>query len=75
LAYLAHYVDTITIDSPCSRIPAATLSRSWAARVSKHPSVRFTAKLSQGFTDKVQGAAGVGEVSPLLSKYATPGPP
>jgi uncharacterized protein YecE (DUF72 family) len=50
LAYLAQYFDTIEINSTFYRIPAATMTRSWATRVSDHPTFRFTAKLWQGFT-------------------------
>jgi uncharacterized protein YecE (DUF72 family) len=57
LTYLAQYFDTIEINSTFYRIPAVTTTRSWARRVSDHPTFRFTAKLWQGFTH--EGTASV----------------
>jgi uncharacterized protein YecE (DUF72 family) len=54
LAYLAHYFDTIEINSSFYRIPSATMTKNWAARVSDYPTFRFTAKLWQGFTHEGQ---------------------
>jgi uncharacterized protein YecE (DUF72 family) len=60
LAYLAQSFDIIEINSTFYRIPAATLTRSWATWVSEHPSFRFTIKLWQGLTHEAQAAAGGG---------------
>jgi uncharacterized protein YecE (DUF72 family) len=57
LAYLAHYFEAIEINSTFYRIPAATLTRSWAARVAAYPNFRFTAKLWQGFTHEGRASA------------------
>jgi uncharacterized protein YecE (DUF72 family) len=57
LMYLVQYFDTIEINSTFYRIPATTMTRSWAARVSDHPTFRFTAKLWQGFTHEGTASA------------------
>src|SRR5919109_731050 len=57
LAYLAQYFDTIEINSTFYRIPAATMTRSWATRVSDHPTFRFTGKLWQGCTHEGPASA------------------
>ena len=57
LAYRAQYFDTIAINSTFSRIPAATMTRSWATRVSEHSTFRFTGKLWQGCTHEGPASA------------------
>jgi uncharacterized protein YecE (DUF72 family) len=55
LAYLAHFFDTIEINSPFYRIPPPTHSKSWVRRVSANRDFRFTTKLFRGFThDKAE---------------------
>jgi uncharacterized protein YecE (DUF72 family) len=50
LEYLAHYFDTIEINSSFYRPPTAELARRWVMRVAHNPRFTFTAKLSQKFT-------------------------
>lgn len=50
LAYLAHYFDTIEVNSSFYRIPPPTHSKSWVRRVGENPNFKFTAKLFRGFT-------------------------
>jgi uncharacterized protein YecE (DUF72 family) len=50
LSYLAQYFDAIEINATFYRIPDATMTQRWVARVAEHPDFRFTAKLWQGFT-------------------------
>lgn len=50
LEYLAHYFDTIEINSPFYRIPPESHARSWTRRVRTNPSFRFTTKVYRGFT-------------------------
>jgi uncharacterized protein YecE (DUF72 family) len=57
LAYLAQYFDTIEINSTFYRIPDASMTRRWAARVADHSAFRFTAKLWQGFTHEGTASA------------------
>ena len=57
LEYLSRYFDTIEINSTFYRIPAATVTRRWAQRVSGNPAFTFTAKLPQLFTHTRQAAA------------------
>jgi uncharacterized protein YecE (DUF72 family) len=57
LAYLAQSFDTIEINSTIYRIPAATMTRSWATRVWDHPTFRFTGQLWQGFTHEGTASA------------------
>jgi uncharacterized protein YecE (DUF72 family) len=52
LAYLAHFFDTIEINSSFYRPPTAQTSKSWAKRVAENPKFVFTAKLYQVFTHK-----------------------
>jgi uncharacterized protein YecE (DUF72 family) len=57
LSYLAQYFDAVEINSTFYRIPSATQTRSWAARVAAHPTFRLTAKLWQGFTHEATASA------------------
>lgn len=50
LSYLAHYFDTIEVNSSFYRIPPDTHSRSWARRVAENKAFRFTVKLFREFT-------------------------
>lgn len=50
LAYLAHYYDTIEVNSSFYRIPPPTHALSWIRRTGENPDFRFTAKLFRGFT-------------------------
>jgi uncharacterized protein YecE (DUF72 family) len=50
LTYLARYFDAIEINATFYRIPDATTTQRWVARVADRPDFRFTAKLWQGFT-------------------------
>lgn len=50
LAYLAHYFDTIEVNSSFYRIPPDTHSRSWVRRVAENQAFRFTVKLFREFT-------------------------
>lgn len=50
LAYLAHYFDTIEINSSFYRPPKAEVALAWADRVSENDHFRFTAKLWRRFT-------------------------
>jgi uncharacterized protein YecE (DUF72 family) len=45
LRYWAQYFDIIEVNSTFYRIPGATMTRSWAARVADQPPFRLTAKL------------------------------
>ena len=49
LAWIAHYFDTVEINTSFYHIPAPRLSRSWVRRVTD-PEFRFTAKLHRSFT-------------------------
>lgn len=50
LAYLAHYFDTIEVNSSFYRIPPDTHSKSWVRRVAENGAFRFTVKLFREFT-------------------------
>lgn len=50
LGYLAHYFDTIEVNSSFYRIPPVTHARSWVKRTSFNDDFRFTVKLYKGFT-------------------------
>src|SRR5688500_20181512 len=50
LAYLAHYFDTVEINSTFYGPARATTVESWMRRVAHNPDFRFTAKLHQRFT-------------------------
>jgi uncharacterized protein YecE (DUF72 family) len=57
LGYLAHYFDTVEINSTFYRIPEAKTTQQWVDRVSDHAAFRFTAKLWQGFTHEGTASA------------------
>ena len=48
--YLAHYFDTIEINTTFYHPPRPEVARGWARRVRHNPNFRFTAKLWQRFT-------------------------
>ena len=50
LAYLAHYFDTVEINSTFYGPARPTTVESWMRRVAHNPGFRFTAKLYQRFT-------------------------
>jgi uncharacterized protein YecE (DUF72 family) len=50
LAYLAHYFDTIEVNSSFYRTPPPTHAQSWIRRVLENDAFRFTAKLNRLFT-------------------------
>ena len=50
LAYLAHYFDTIEVNSSFYRIPPVTHSKSWLRRIAGNDDFSFTVKLYRGFT-------------------------
>ncbi|MGH9457760.1 MAG: DUF72 domain-containing protein [Thermoanaerobaculia bacterium] len=50
LAFLAHYFDTIEVNSSFYRVPPPTHATSWVRRTAGNPAFRFTAKLYRGFT-------------------------
>jgi uncharacterized protein YecE (DUF72 family) len=50
LSFMASLFDTNEINSTFYRIPAASMARDWARRVSHNPRFLFTAKLYRGFT-------------------------
>lgn len=56
LAYLAHYFDTIEVNSSFYRIPPPTHAKSWVRRVGENPAFKFTAKLFRGFTHEKEAA-------------------
>lgn len=55
LAYLAHYFDTIEVNSSFYRTPPPTHARSWVRRVAENPDFRFTVKLNKLFTHEKEG--------------------
>lgn len=57
LAYLAHYFDTIEVNSSFYRIPPPTHARSWTRRVAHNEDFRFTVKLFRGFTHEKESKA------------------
>jgi uncharacterized protein YecE (DUF72 family) len=57
LEYLAHYFDTIEVNSSFYRIPPPSNGRSWARRVGGNDAFRFTVKLYRGFTHEAEGPA------------------
>ncbi|HEY5610018.1 MAG TPA: DUF72 domain-containing protein [Thermoanaerobaculia bacterium] len=50
LSYLAHYFDTIEINSSFYRVPPESHALSWARRVAENDDFRFTIKLFRDFT-------------------------
>ena len=50
LAFLAHYFDTIEINSSFYRVPSPKTASSWAQRAAANPNFRFAVKLFQAFT-------------------------
>jgi uncharacterized protein YecE (DUF72 family) len=68
LRYLAQYFDAIEINSTFYRIPDATMTQRWVARVADHPDFRFTAKLWQGFTH--EGTAGAQDAAAFRQAMA-----
>lgn len=50
LAFLAHYFDTIEVNSSFYRIPPPTHALSWIRRTGENPAFRFATKLFRGFT-------------------------
>jgi uncharacterized protein YecE (DUF72 family) len=58
LAWLAHFFDTIEVNSSFYRIPPPTHAASWTRRTAGHPDFRFTAKLYRGFTHEKETAPG-----------------
>ena len=54
LAYLAHYFDTIEVNSSFYRIPPQSHSLSWVRRVAENSSFRFTVKLFREFTHEAE---------------------
>jgi len=63
LAYLAHYFDTIEVNSSFYRIPPDTHSKSWVRRVAENDAFRFTVKLYREFTH--EGKPGQNLVDPF----------
>lgn len=57
LAYLAHYYDTIEVNSSFYRIPPETHGKSWVRRVAENDDFRFTVKLFRGFTHEKEAKA------------------
>jgi hypothetical protein len=57
LASLAQSFDTIEINSTCDRLPAATMTRGWATRVSDYPACRCPAQLWSGVVHEAQLSA------------------
>ena len=62
LEFLAHYFDTIEINSPFYRIPPVAHAKSWSRRVVANRNFRFTTKLFRGFTHE-KNTTGVDDVS------------
>lgn len=50
LGYLAHYFDTVEVNSSFYRTPPPTYGRSWVRRVTENERFRFTVKLNKLFT-------------------------
>ncbi len=48
--YLAHFFDTIEINTTFYHPPSAKMTRDWAQRVERNPNFQFTVKLWQRFT-------------------------
>lgn len=61
LSWLAHFFDTIEVNSSFYRIPPPTHAVSWIRRTADHPDFRFTAKLYRGFTHEKESAPGDAE--------------
>ena len=58
LAWLAHFFETIEVNSSFYRIPPPTHATSWVRRTGENPRFRFTAKLYRGFTHEKETAPG-----------------
>ncbi|HLH04867.1 MAG TPA: DUF72 domain-containing protein [Bryobacteraceae bacterium] len=57
LEYLAHYFDTVEINSSFYGPPRPTAARQWAEQVQPNARFRFTAKLYEAFTHKRNATA------------------
>ena len=55
LEYIAHYFDTVEINTTFYRPPSPWLARQWTHKVSHNPRFQFTAKLWQRFTHEGSG--------------------
>ena len=56
LSWIAHFFDTIEVNSSFYRIPPPTHATSWVRRTAEHPGFRFTAKLYRAFTHEKEPA-------------------
>jgi uncharacterized protein YecE (DUF72 family) len=69
LGYLAHYFDTIEINSTFYGPARPNTAESWARRVAHNPDFRFTAKLYQRFTHKRTSAWTQDEVDEVRAGF------
>jgi uncharacterized protein YecE (DUF72 family) len=69
LGYLAHYFDTIEINSTFYGPARPATAESWARRVAHNPEFRFTAKLFQRFTHKRTSAWTQDEVDEVRAGF------
>jgi uncharacterized protein YecE (DUF72 family) len=69
LAYLAHYFDTIEINSTFYGPARATTAKAWARRVEHNRDFRFTAKLYRRFTHERKTAWSRGDVADVRAGF------
>jgi uncharacterized protein YecE (DUF72 family) len=69
LSYLAHYFDTIEVNSTFYRPASQKTGTDWAARVEHNDSFRFTAKLWRRFTHRRGEAWTRGEVAEVRAAF------
>jgi uncharacterized protein YecE (DUF72 family) len=70
LAYLAHYVDVVEVNSTFYRPVEPDVARRWVDRIGEAPDFRFTAKLWKRFTHERDTAFTRAEVSTVRRGFA-----